>query len=170
MCHMYQDTRKSQGRVLMRIFGQKCQKCFGSQFENPEFSAESIKRILNNLVSYILQRYYGHRKIASKLNASLDEKVLLDGPHDTLNCEACSLNPQGRCALAPKVRPPRSPSPSPKSHSSSPPKSCPPSSQTGNMDFGNRTFQEPREPREIGPPLLMILSIAALTLISHFFR
>ncbi|XP_052014805.1 receptor-transporting protein 4 [Apodemus sylvaticus] len=170
LCHVYQDTSTSQGRVLMRIFGQKCQKCFGSQFENPEFSAECIKRILNNLVSYILQKCYGHRKIASISNASLDEKVLLDGPHDTLNCEACSLNPHGRCARAHRVRPPRSPSPSPSSHSSSPPKSRPPSSQTGNMDLGNRTFQDLREPREIGLPLLLILGTAALALISHFIR
>lgn len=176
LCHMYQDTLKSQGRALMRIFGQKCQKCFGSQFETPEFSTEIIKRILNNLVNYILQRYYGHRKIALNSNASLGEKVPLDGPHDTRNCEACSLNPQGKCALAHNVRPSRSPSLSPKS--SSPSKSCPPPLQTWNtdlgnrtfQDFGNRTFQEREEPREIGLPLLMIFSIAALALFSLFAR
>lgn len=154
----------------MRIFGQKCQKCFGSQFENPEFSTETVERILNNLVNYILQRYYGHRKIASNVTASLGEKVLLDGPHDTLNCEACSLHPHGRCAFAQKGRPPRSPSPSPKGHSSSPSKSCPPLPQTGNTDFGIRTFQEVREPQEARAPLLLILSFAALALLSHFIR
>lgn len=170
MCHMYQDASKSQGRVLMRIFGQKCQKCFGSQFENPEFSTENIKRILNNLVNCILQRYYGHRKIAPISKASLDEKVPSDGPHDIFNCEACSLSSHGRCALAHKPRPPRSPSPSPKSHSSSPSKSWPSPPQTGNTDFGNRTFQEHSEPREIGSQVLLVLSIAALTLFSFFIR
>lgn len=168
LCHMNQDVWRSQGRVLMRIFGQSCQKCSESQFENPEFSTESIKRILNNLVNYILQRYYGHRKIASILNVPLDE-TSLDGPHDTLNCEACSLSPYGRCALAHKVRPPRSPSPSPKSQGSSPSKSCPPSPQTGNTGFGNRTFQDRRQPREVGSPLLLILSVAALCL-TYFIK
>nr|AAH24872.1 Rtp4 protein [Mus musculus] len=178
LCHMYQDTLKSQGQARMRIFGQKCQKCFGCQFETPKFSTEIIKRILNNLVNYILQRYYGHRKIALTLNASLGEKVTLDGPHDIRNCEACSLNSHGRCALAYKVKPPRSPSPLPKS--SSPSKSCPPPPQNRNMDFGNRTFQDfgnrtfqgCREPpqREIGPPLFLFLSIAAFALFSLFTR
>lgn len=170
LCHMFQDAWKTQGRALMRIFGQKCQKCSGSQFENPEFSTESIERILNNLVNYILQRYYGHRKTAAILNASLEEKVLSDGPHDTLNCEACSLHPHGRCAFAQKVRPPRSPSPSPKSHSSSPSKSCPSLLQTGNTEFRNRTFQEVREPGEAASPLLVIFSVAALALLSFFVR
>lgn len=174
VCHMFQDAGKTQGRVLMRIFGQRCQKCFGSQFESPEFSTESIERMLNNLVNYILQRYYGHRKIASILNASLDEKVLLDGPHDTLNCEACSLHPHGRCAVAQRVRPPRSPSPSPspspKSHSSSPSRSHPPLLQTEITGFRNRPFQEVREPGEAASPLLVILSVAALALIGFFIR
>lgn len=174
VCHMFQDAGKTQGRVLMRIFGQRCQKCFGSQFESPEFSTESIERMLNNLVNYILQRYYGHKKIASILNASLDEKVLLDGPHDTLNCEACSLHPHGRCAVAQRVRPPRSPSPSPspspKSHSSSPSRSHPPLLQTEITGFRNRPFQEVREPGEAASPLLVILSVAALALIGFFIR
>ncbi|XP_029326603.1 receptor-transporting protein 4, partial [Mus caroli] len=166
LCHMYQDTLKSQGQARMRIFGQKCQKCFGCQFETPKFSTEVIQRILNNLVNYILQRYYGHRKIAMTSNATLGEKVTSDGPHDIRNCEACSLNPHGRCALAHKVKLPRSPSPLPKS--SSPSKSCSPPPQTWNTDLGNRCREPPH--REIGPPLILFLSIAALALFSLFTR
>lgn len=119
LCHMYCEPRKLQGRVLMRIFGQRCQKCFKSKFENPEFSAESIQRILEKLVSYIVQKYYGHG--LKKISSTSNERVYLDGPHDRANCEACTLDPNGGCAY--KAKPPKSPSPPPKNHNSSPPQS-----------------------------------------------
>ncbi|XP_055481222.1 receptor-transporting protein 4 isoform X1 [Psammomys obesus] len=113
LCHMYRVPGTSQGQVLMRIFAQRCQKCTESQFENPEFSTETTKRILSGLVNYILYRYYGHgtRKIPS--NVPLDERVPLDGPHDAQNCEACTLGLHGGCALIPKAKLPQSSSPSP---------------------------------------------------------
>ncbi|KAM4889060.1 receptor-transporting protein 4 [Thomomys bottae] len=60
LCHINLDHQKSQGRVLLRSFGQKCLKCSSSRFENPEFSKKGITRILKNLAQYILHVYYGH--------------------------------------------------------------------------------------------------------------
>ncbi|KAK7824572.1 hypothetical protein U0070_021493 [Myodes glareolus] len=119
LCHMYCEARQLQGQVLMRIFGQRCQKCSQSKFENPKFSAESIQRILEKLVSYIVQKYYGHG--LKKISSTSNERVYSDRPHDRANCEACTLNPNGGCAY--KAKPPKSPSPPPKSYSSFPPQS-----------------------------------------------
>ncbi|XP_012930430.2 receptor-transporting protein 4, partial [Heterocephalus glaber] len=57
LCHVYWDHWTCQGQVFMRLFAQKCQKCLCSQLENPEFSTDSIMKILETLVQYILQRY-----------------------------------------------------------------------------------------------------------------
>ncbi|XP_059956102.1 receptor-transporting protein 4 [Mesoplodon densirostris] len=88
--HMYLEQQKSQGKVLVRLFGQRCRKCSQSQFEKPEFSLDSTKRILNNLVQRILERFYrnGIRKILEK---PVIQEVPLDGHHDVVNCEACAL-------------------------------------------------------------------------------
>ncbi|EHB12497.1 Receptor-transporting protein 4 [Heterocephalus glaber] len=85
LCHVYWDHWTCQGQVLMRLFAQKCQKCLCSQLANPEFSTDSIMKILENLAQYILQRYYGH---------GFREKpviwaVPLQGPHDTHKCWSC---------------------------------------------------------------------------------
>ncbi|XP_027268768.1 receptor-transporting protein 4 [Cricetulus griseus] len=121
LCHLYREPGKSQGQVLMRIFGQRCQKCTRSKFENPEFSMENIQRILENLVSYILRKYYGHG--LKKTPSTSNERVHLDGPHDTANCEACALGCHGVCAFANEATPLKSPSSPPTSYSSSSPMS-----------------------------------------------
>lgn len=96
LCHMYLETRKSQGQVLMRLFAQRCRRCSQSPFEKPEFSPESTMRILNNLVRRIQEKYYGDgiRKF-SEMPVKLE--VPLEGSHDTANCEACAL---GFCVRA----------------------------------------------------------------------
>ncbi|TKC48605.1 hypothetical protein EI555_021180 [Monodon monoceros] len=88
--HMYLEHQKSQGKVLVRLFGQRCRKCSQSQFEKPEFSLDSTKRILNNLVQRVLERFYrnGTKKV---LEIPVIQEVPLDGHHDTVNCEACAL-------------------------------------------------------------------------------
>lgn len=179
LCHMYCEPGKLQGRVLMRIFGQRCQKCFKSKFENPEFSAESIQRILEKLVSYIVRKYYGHG--LKKISSTSDERVYLDGPHDRANCEACTLDPNGGCAY--KAKPPKSPSPPPKNHNSSPPQShgsslpksyssSPPqspnfSSQPESTYSENMHAQEHRELDITG--LFAALSLGAIILIRLIF-
>uniref|UniRef100_A0A8C0HYR9 Receptor transporter protein 4 n=1 Tax=Balaenoptera musculus TaxID=9771 RepID=A0A8C0HYR9_BALMU len=90
LCHMYLEHQKSQGKVLVRLFGQRCRKCSQSQFEKPEFSLDSTMRILNNLVQRILERFYrnGIRKV---LEMPVIQEVPLNGHHDVVNCEACVL-------------------------------------------------------------------------------
>ncbi|XP_036893422.1 receptor-transporting protein 4 isoform X2 [Sturnira hondurensis] len=90
LCHMHLEQRKSQGQVLMRLFGQRCQKCSRSQFEKPEFSSDSTMRILNNLVQRIREKYYGDGTNKYSETPVIPE-VPLDGSHDTANCEACVL-------------------------------------------------------------------------------
>uniref|UniRef100_A0A8B9W485 3CxxC-type domain-containing protein n=1 Tax=Bos mutus grunniens TaxID=30521 RepID=A0A8B9W485_BOSMU len=90
LCHMYLENQKSPGKVLMRIFGQRCKKCSRSLFEKPDFSPESSKRILKNLVQRILEKFYrnGIRKVSE---LPVIPEVRLDGSHDKANCEACIL-------------------------------------------------------------------------------
>ncbi|KAJ8776044.1 hypothetical protein J1605_015888 [Eschrichtius robustus] len=85
LCHMYLEHQKSQGKVLVRLFGQRCRKCSQSQFEKPEFSLDSTMRILNNLVQRILERFYrnGIRKV---LEMPVIQEVPLNGHHDVVNC------------------------------------------------------------------------------------
>ncbi|XP_053421188.1 receptor-transporting protein 4 [Nycticebus coucang] len=90
LCHLHWECRMDQGQVVMRLFGQRCQKCSWSQYEMPEFSTESTTTILNNLVQHILKRYYGDG--ATKFpKMSVIPEVPLEGSHDAANCEACAL-------------------------------------------------------------------------------
>ncbi|XP_043731294.1 receptor-transporting protein 4 isoform X1 [Cervus elaphus] len=95
LCHMYLENQKSPGKVLMRIFGQRCKKCSRSQFEKPDFSPESRNRILQNLVQRVLEKFYRNdfRKVSE---LPVIPEVPLNGSHDTANCEACVL---GYCIL-----------------------------------------------------------------------
>ena len=92
---MYLESQKSPGKVLMRIFGQRCKKCSRSQFEKPDFSPESRNRILQNLVQRVLEKFYrnGFRKVSE---LPVIPEVPLNGSHDTANCEACIL---GYCIM-----------------------------------------------------------------------
>lgn len=93
---MYLEPRQSQGHALMRLFAQRCQKCYGAQFEKPEFSINSAMRILNNLVYRIRERCYGNgiRKFSE---IPVIPELPLEGSHDMANCEACAL---GCCVLS----------------------------------------------------------------------
>uniref|UniRef100_G3TXK1 3CxxC-type domain-containing protein n=1 Tax=Loxodonta africana TaxID=9785 RepID=G3TXK1_LOXAF len=89
--HMFLEPRKSQGTVLMRLFGQRCKKCYRSRFEKPEFSSQSTTTILQNLVQRVLERCYrGGIRRAPEIPVTVE--VPLDGSHDTANCEACVLH------------------------------------------------------------------------------
>ncbi|KAF6121542.1 receptor transporter protein 4 [Phyllostomus discolor] len=90
LCHMHLEPRKSQGQVLMRLFGQRCQKCSRSRFEKPKFSSDSTMRILNNLVRRIRERYYGDG-VKKYSEIPVIPELPLDGSHDMANCEACVL-------------------------------------------------------------------------------
>ncbi|KAM9582709.1 receptor-transporting protein 4 [Trichechus inunguis] len=91
LCHMYRVQPMSQGKVLMRLFGQRCKKCYRSQYEKPEFSSKSAMRILHNLVQHILERCYS-KGIRTVPEIPVTVEVPLRGSHDTANCEACALH------------------------------------------------------------------------------
>ncbi|KAG8515816.1 Receptor-transporting protein 4 [Galemys pyrenaicus] len=90
VCHMHLKKKTSQGRVKIHFFRQKCQKCSRSQFEKPDFSEESTKRILTNLIQRIQERYYenNERRVPE---IPVRPEVHLEGAHDMANCEACTL-------------------------------------------------------------------------------
>lgn len=76
--------------MLMRCLGQKCKNCFLSQFEKPDFSPETTKRIIHNLAQRILEKFYGDgSRRYSEMPVNIEAP--LNGFHDKDNCEACSL-------------------------------------------------------------------------------
>ncbi|XP_066206699.1 receptor-transporting protein 3 isoform X1 [Saccopteryx leptura] len=91
--HMHWSKRDYEGRVKMRIFGQRCNKCSPDSFEVPEFTEENISRILNNLVFRILKKCY-KEGFKSMEEIPTVQDISLEGPHDSDNCEACL---QGFC-------------------------------------------------------------------------
>lgn len=92
--HMHWSKRESKGQVKMRIFAQRCQKCFNPPFEIPEFTEENISRILSNLVFRILEKCYKEGFKSMKEIRTVEDNYV-EGPHDIGNCEACL---QGFCA------------------------------------------------------------------------
>lgn len=106
--HMHKSKGEPQGKVKMRVFAQRCRKCFQSPFEVPEFTTENISRILNNLVFRILKKCY-REEFKSMEELPMIKEISLEGPHDSNNCEACL---QGFCAqsgVGPAVQAPVSP-------------------------------------------------------------
>ncbi|XP_043849241.1 receptor-transporting protein 3-like [Dromiciops gliroides] len=87
--------RKPYGRVKMRVFAQRCQKCSTALFEEPEFSREGVESVLGGLVVQILLKCYQERvQQGGDLGAPREDPFragLLTGPHDAENCEACLL-------------------------------------------------------------------------------
>lgn len=92
--HMRWSEKKARGRVKMRVFAQRCNKCPEPPFATPEFTWDNISRILNNLLFRILKKCYkeGFKQMSE---IPLVGDTSLEGPHDSGNCEACLL---GFCA------------------------------------------------------------------------
>nr|XP_048279754.1 receptor-transporting protein 3 [Myodes glareolus]XP_048279755.1 receptor-transporting protein 3 [Myodes glareolus]XP_048279756.1 receptor-transporting protein 3 [Myodes glareolus]XP_048279757.1 receptor-transporting protein 3 [Myodes glareolus]XP_048279758.1 receptor-transporting protein 3 [Myodes glareolus]XP_048279759.1 receptor-transporting protein 3 [Myodes glareolus]XP_048279760.1 receptor-transporting protein 3 [Myodes glareolus] len=91
--HMRWCKKRGKGRVKMRIFAQRCNKCPEPPFAAPEFAWDNISRILSNLVFRILKKCYGEGfKEMAEIPVLGDTG--LEGPHDSNNCEACL---QGFC-------------------------------------------------------------------------
>ncbi|KAJ7421259.1 receptor-transporting protein 3-like protein [Pitangus sulphuratus] len=78
------------GTVRMRVFRQECRRCRNPQLEYPEFSLETMERILHNLVVKILQYFYKKLVRSSDLLEVVVD-VPVKGPHDSAHCEACRL-------------------------------------------------------------------------------
>ncbi|XP_012402128.1 receptor-transporting protein 4 [Sarcophilus harrisii] len=77
------------GRVKMRVFAQRCQRCSTALFEEPEFSPEGIEKILGCLVVRILLKCYRESAGAPVPREDPLREILVAGPHDAGNCEAC---------------------------------------------------------------------------------
>ncbi|XP_009815044.2 receptor-transporting protein 3 [Gavia stellata] len=86
--HMRQH--RGRGKVRMRAFRQACRRCPDPRLEEPEFSQETMERLLHNLVLKILEYFY-HLPIqpSDLLEVVVDVPVL--GPHDSARCEGCQL-------------------------------------------------------------------------------
>ncbi|KFO33252.1 receptor-transporting protein 3 [Fukomys damarensis] len=92
--HMHWNRKKHRGRVKMRVFSQRCRRCAQPRFEAAEFTLENIRRTLTNLVFRILRKCYKEGFEAMEDMPTVKD-TSLEGPHDSLNCEACL---QGFCA------------------------------------------------------------------------
>ncbi|XP_061490520.1 receptor-transporting protein 2-like [Rhineura floridana] len=86
--HMHWEQHGRQGQVKMRLFGQKCQKCFSNKYEEPQFSEDDVDNILEDMILEIREKCYGERIDHSKFS-----KVIVNdsGPHMRGYCEACQL-------------------------------------------------------------------------------
>ncbi|XP_009466788.1 PREDICTED: receptor-transporting protein 3-like [Nipponia nippon] len=97
--HMHRH--KGQGMVWMRAFRQACRRCSDPQLEEPEFSQETMEKLLHNLVLKILKYFYRLPiQHSDLLEVVVDTQVT--GPHDSARCEGCQLGvcSQSRPALA----------------------------------------------------------------------
>ncbi|XP_074163699.1 receptor-transporting protein 3-like [Sminthopsis crassicaudata] len=83
--------KKPYGKVKMRVFGQRCQKCSVALFEEPEFSPEGIEKVLDCLVVHILLKCYQESAHPAVPREDPLREVHVTGPHDAGNCEACLL-------------------------------------------------------------------------------
>ncbi|XP_064021618.1 receptor-transporting protein 3-like isoform X2 [Pogoniulus pusillus] len=92
--------RKGRGKVRMRIFRQACRRCPHAPLEEPDFSQETVEKVLHNLVLQILNCFYRVTVQASDfLNVVVD--VPVSGPHDSTRCEGCQLGICSKSRLAP---------------------------------------------------------------------
>ncbi|NXK81540.1 RTP3 protein, partial [Amazona guildingii] len=78
------------GTVWMRAFYQACRWCPGPRLEEPEFSLQTVERLLHNVVLKILKYFCWVRVQPSDLEVVLD--ALVTGPHDNAHCRGCQLS------------------------------------------------------------------------------
>ncbi|NXN09109.1 RTP3 protein, partial [Indicator maculatus] len=81
---------KGRGMVWMRVFRQSCRQCPKPQLEEPEFSQETVEKVLHNLVLKILNDFY-HVTIQASDFLEVVVDVPVSGPHDSARCEGCQL-------------------------------------------------------------------------------
>ncbi|XP_068262641.1 LOW QUALITY PROTEIN: receptor-transporting protein 2 [Nyctibius grandis] len=104
--HVLFHARRWQGwgMVWMRAFRQACRRCPDPQLEEPEFSQETMTRLLHNLVVKILKYFY-HVSVqpSDLLEVVLDAPVM--GPHNSTRCKGCQLGICRELRLAPASDP-----------------------------------------------------------------
>lgn len=84
------DRTYRRGTVKMRIFKQKCRRCYSSVLENPEITKENVNRVISNLVSKIQSMVYGQKNTRPPLSPVIYSDDL-EGPHEKEHCEACKM-------------------------------------------------------------------------------
>ncbi|NXX74005.1 RTP3 protein, partial [Urocolius indicus] len=82
--------QQGRGEVRLRAFRQACRRCSDPDLEQPQFSPETMDKLLHNLVLQILKYFY-HVTIqpSDLLEVVVDAPVA--GPHDSARCEGCQL-------------------------------------------------------------------------------
>ena len=97
------ESHLGQGNVLLRVFGQKCQRCEGP-YAPARFDANSIEHILQKLYTKVGQKFYGDPEEKNSIQGG---DLPLEGTeqetgrrkHDSRRCEACR---KGKCQSKPK--------------------------------------------------------------------
>ncbi|XP_069068695.1 receptor-transporting protein 3-like [Pleurodeles waltl] len=92
------EKMRRRGTVKMNILKQKCKSCSAGIFEEPEFTEDNIRVILNNLMLSILELCYGEYVDDDELQ-SITVYGNLRGPHQSEHCSACQ---RGICDLTPR--------------------------------------------------------------------
>ncbi|XP_075013797.1 receptor-transporting protein 3-like [Calonectris borealis] len=96
--------RQGQGTVRMRVFRQECRRCSDPRLEEPEFSQETMERLLHNLVLKILKYFYHlPTQPSDLLEVVVDHTTLGVGPHDSARCEGCQLGVCSESRLVPAL-------------------------------------------------------------------
>ncbi|XP_051638285.1 receptor-transporting protein 2 isoform X1 [Manacus candei] len=90
------------GITRMRVFRQECRRCPSPQLEYPEFSLETVERILHNLVVKILQYFY-NKPVQSSDLLEVAVDIPVTGPHNSARCEACRLGICNKSRQAPAL-------------------------------------------------------------------
>ncbi|XP_008937185.1 PREDICTED: receptor-transporting protein 3-like [Merops nubicus] len=87
------------GTVWMRAFRQACRRCSDPRLEEPDFSQDTMEKLLHNLVLKILKYFY-HVPIQASDLLEVVVDVVVSGPHDSARCEGCQLGVCSRARLA----------------------------------------------------------------------
>ncbi|XP_052660160.1 receptor-transporting protein 3-like [Harpia harpyja] len=97
----HMSRRRGQGTVWMQAFRQACRRCPDARLEEPEFSQETMERLLHNLVLKILKYFY-HVPVQPSDLLEVVVDALVTGPHNTACCKGCQL---GVCSASQRLAP-----------------------------------------------------------------
>ncbi|XP_030646981.1 receptor-transporting protein 3-like [Chanos chanos] len=78
---------RSEGKVKVRRYRQKCRRCLQAQMEEPLFTGENIKVLVDKIIEKIRMRCYNEN--IGKQNRFSQFHGRVNGPHERAHCEAC---------------------------------------------------------------------------------
>lgn len=82
-------SEAERGAVIMRPFGQACQRCGDSHFYRPGFSQQDVEDALNRLFGKIRKNCYGEEDYEDNGSGGFDE--VRTKPHERALCEGCRM-------------------------------------------------------------------------------